>query len=250
MKGVRDHFTAYGRRQGRRIAGARKFRRRCRSRGGLSALGVSRCDGPEAGGTGEPAALCEPGVQLLRAAEPVAAGGDRTLGAAPGLCRRAMPARKSRARRFRRLRPCPRRCRRHHAGRGAAVGALAAFGRARHHRQRHRRRGLLPGALPRSVRAAAQRSDAGAQCVRGGDPLRKPGADLLPHHDAGGRTRRPSHRRRREGADVPRRRQPRSAALGKSRQLRRDPPHLRPCRIRLGHPHVRRPACSRASKAR
>ncbi len=59
-----------------------------------------------------------------------------------------------------------------------------------------------------------------------GDAVRKPGADLLPHHDAGGRDRGPSHRRRREGADVPRRRQPRSAALGQSRQLRRDPPNL------------------------
>ena len=64
------------------------------------------------------------------------------------------------ARRFRRLCPCPRRCGRHHAGRGAAIGALAAFGRPRYDRQRHRRRGLLPGALPRSIRAAAQRSDA------------------------------------------------------------------------------------------
>ena len=49
-------------------------------------------------------------------------------------------------------------------------------------------------------------------------------------------------RRRREGADVPRRRQPRSAPLGKSRQLRRHPPHQRPCRLWLGHPYVRRPA--------
>ena len=69
--------------------------------------------------------------------------------------------------------------------------------------------------FPDQLARLRKRSDAGAQCVRRGNPLRKPGADFLPHHDAGGRTRRPSHRRRREGADVPRRRQPRSAALGK-----------------------------------
>ena len=81
-----------------------------------------------------------------------------------------------------------------------------------------------------------------AQRVRGGRAVREPGADVLPHHDAGGRDRRASHRRGREGADVPRRRQPRSAPLGESRQLRHHAPHQRPCRLRLGHPHVRRPA--------
>ena len=55
--------------------------------------------------------------------------------------------------------------------------------------------------------------------------------------------RRPSHRRGREGADVPRRRQPRSTALGQPRPLRREPQDQRPCRLRLGHSHVRRPAC-------
>ena len=84
----------------------------------------------------------------------------------------------------------------------------------RHDRQRHRRRGLLPGALSRPVGEAAERSDACVQCIRGGRPLREPGADLLPHHDARGRDRRTHHRRRREGADVPRRRQSRSAPLG------------------------------------
>ena len=126
--------------------------------------------------------------------------------------------------------------------RGAAAGALAAVGRARHHRQRHRRRGLLPGALSRSIRAAAQRSDAGAQRVRGSGAVREPGADLLPHHDARGRDRRAIDRRGREGPDVPRRRQPRSAALGQSRQLRHHAQHQRPCRLWLRHPYVRRPA--------
>ena len=49
-------------------------------------------------------------------------------------------------------------------------------------------------------------------------------------------------RRGREGADVPRRRQPRSAPLGQSRQLRHHAPHQRPCRLWLRHPYVRRPA--------
>ena len=133
---------------------------------------------------------------------------------------------------------------------GAAAGALAALGRARHHRQRHRRRGLLPGALSRPVRAAAQRSVAGAQRVRGGDPLRKPGADLLPHHDARGRDRRPPHRRGREGADVPRRRQPRSAALGESRQLRHHPPHLAAMSASAPASTCASASSSRASKAR
>ena len=184
-------FRGGRRSQGRRIAGARELRCHRRSGGSLSAVGLSRCDGAEAGGARESAALCRPRVQRLRPAERIAAGRDRALGAASGLCRRTVPARQSRARRLRRLHPCPRRYRRDHRGRGAAAGALAAVGRARHHRQRHRRRGLLPGALSRPVGAAAPGSDAGAQRLRGGGAVREPGADLLPHHDARGRDRRP-----------------------------------------------------------
>ena len=141
----------------------RQLRRHRRSRRGLSAVRVSRCARAQAGGARKPAALCEPRLQFVRAAEPAAPGRDRALGAASGLCRRTMPARKSRARRFWRLHPCPRRCRRHHGRGGAAAGALAAQRGPRYHRQRHRRRGLLPGALSRSMGTAAQRPDAGAQ---------------------------------------------------------------------------------------
>ena len=133
------------------------------------------------------AALCRPGVQRVRATEPVAPGRHRTLGAAPGLCCRTMPAPKPRAGRFRRLHPRARRYRRYHRSRSAAAGALAALGRDRYHCQRHRRRGLLPGAVSRPVGAAAPGSDAGAQRFRGSDPVREPGADVLPHHDARGR---------------------------------------------------------------
>ena len=87
----------------------RQLRRHRRSRRGLSAVGVSRCAGPQAGGPRKSAALCGPRLQCLRAAERTAPGRDRALGAASGLCRRTMPARESRARRFRRLHPCPRR---------------------------------------------------------------------------------------------------------------------------------------------
>ena len=80
----------------------------------------------------------------------------------------------------------------HHRDRGAAAGAFAALGGDRYDRQWHRCGGLLPRAVSRPVRAAARGSDPGAQRVRGGGPLREPGADLLPHHDARGRTRWPS----------------------------------------------------------
>ena len=83
---------------------------------------------------------------------------------------------------------------------------------------------------------------AGAQCVRGGRAVREPGADVLPHHDAGCRDRRASRRRRRESPDVFGRSQPRSAPLGESRQLRHHTADQRPCRLWLRHPYVRRPA--------
>ena len=192
MKQVRDRFAAAAAAKVDELLERRQFRRHRRSGGSLSAVDLSRCARAEAGRARESAALCGRRLQRVRPAEPAAPGRDRALGAASGLCRRTVPARKPRARRLRRLHPCARRCRRHHRGRGAAAGALAAVGRARHHRQRHRRRGLLPGALSRPVGAAAQRSDAGAQRVRGGRAVREPGADLLPHHDARGRDRRAS----------------------------------------------------------
>ncbi len=57
-------------------------------------------------------------------------------------------------------------------------------------------------------------------------------------------------RRRREGPDVPRRCQPRSAAMGESGRLRHHTAHQRPRRIWRRHPYVRRPVALLASKAK
>ncbi len=126
---------------------------------------------------------------------------------------------------------------------GAAAGAFAALGRHRYHRQRHRRRRLLPGALPRTVRedCAPIRSlarNAFEEAVRFESPVQTFFRTTTREVEIGGHVIG-------EGEKVLMflgRRQPRSAPLGECRQLRHHPPHLRPCRLRLRHPHVRRPA--------
>ncbi len=77
----------------RRAAGEAQVRRDHRPCGSLSAVDLPRCARPEAGGPRASAALCEPGVQRLRTAQPAPPGRDRALGAASSLCRRAVPAR-------------------------------------------------------------------------------------------------------------------------------------------------------------
>ncbi len=76
MKGVREHFTDMAAAKVDELLARGSFDAVADLAEAYPHLGVSRCDGLEAGGTGEPAALREPGVQLLRAAKPVAAGGD------------------------------------------------------------------------------------------------------------------------------------------------------------------------------
>ena len=105
MKRLRDALHGRSGRQDRRVVGARTFRCGRRSRGSLSAVGVSGCGGTEAGRARASAPLCQPGLQCVRSAQRAAAAGDRALGAASGLCHRAVSARQSHARWFRRLRP-------------------------------------------------------------------------------------------------------------------------------------------------
>ncbi|CAA9287259.1 MAG: Putative cytochrome P450 hydroxylase, partial [uncultured Craurococcus sp.] len=227
---------------GDRACGARRDRRHRRPGRGLSALRLSGCSRHAAGGARACPALCRRRLQRLRPRQCAAARGVGKLRPAPLLGRRCLQAGKAGAWRLRRADPCRRRCRRDHPHGGGAADPLALLRRARHHGERHRRRALLPRPLPRPVCPAARRPRPRPRRLRGGGALRESGADLLPHH----RPPRPPRRHRagggREGADVPRLRQPRPAQVGAAGRVRHHPPRQRPCRLRQWRAHVRRPA--------
>ena len=244
MKQVRDRFAAAAAAKVDELLARRSFDAIADLAEAYPLVDLSRCARPEAGRARASAALCRRGLQRVRTAEPVAPGRDRALGAASGLCRRTVPARESRPRRLRRLHPCPRRCRRHHRGRRRRCWCV---------------RCCRPGSIPPST-ASAPPSIAWRAF-----PINWRGCAAIPRWRAMRSRRRCASKARCRPSSAPRRgrsrsagiaigegekvlmflgrRQPRSAPLGRSRQLRHHPPHQRPCRLRLGHPHVRRPAC-------
>ena len=203
---------------------------------GVSAGGVSRRGRHAAGEPPLSAAVRQHGVQLVRSAQRVLRGRGARRRTGTGLGAGAVAARRALAGRLRCRGARRRRCRPADRRRSADRRAFDPDRRRRHHGERDRRRGVLPGALSRSVQQAARQPDAGARRVRGSGAVRKPGADVLPHDHARRGARRPADRRGREGPDVPRRGQSRPAQVGAARRLRHRTPHRRPCRLRLRHP--------------
>src|SRR5215469_4833938 len=93
--------------------------------------------------------------------------------------------------------------RRDHSGGGAAVGALAALGRTRHHDCRHRQRALRFRHQPGAVAGAAREASAGTAGLRRGAALGVADPDVLPHHHPHGRHWRDRNPARYEGIAIP-----------------------------------------------
>ncbi|CAA9259342.1 MAG: Putative cytochrome P450 hydroxylase, partial [uncultured Acetobacteraceae bacterium] len=237
-----------GRGDGGSIGRAGRVRRGRRPRRSLPAHRLPRRHGDAAGEPRPPAALRQHGLQQLRPAQRLPGASRRRRARGRGLGVRAVEAREPGARGLRRRHPRRGRHRRPDRGGNAAGGALRPHRRRGHDRERHRRRHLLPRPLPRAVRPAARRARPRPQRLRGGRAPRNARADLLPHHDARHGDRRRVGGRRREGADVPRRRQPRPAALGKAGRVRHRPPRRGPRRLRQRHPRLRRHGAGAAGR--
>ena len=181
-------FRRRGRTEGRGAAGLRQLRRHPRPSGGLPAMRSSpmRWASGRTGGT--PAALRRRHLQRLRSGQRAAPPGAGRRRPAPRLGDGAMPAGEPGARQLRRGDPRRGRYRGADGGGGAGAGPLALRPGSTP-RSTASAPPCVPGPLPRRVCEAARRPGAGPRRLRGGDPLREPGADLLPQHRPAGPTR-------------------------------------------------------------